>query len=145
MAGSETTATLLAGVTYLLLSNPSTLHQLTEEVRSTFADEGEINMTSVNKLGYMLACLNEAMRVYPPVPTGLPRVVPSSGRTILGSQVPGKVKTAMSEDTGGFLTPSSIDLRCYPSLGGISRPTPFHQPPFLPPGAIPGRPPFRQR
>lgn len=94
MAGSETTATLLAGLTYLLLSNPAALHKLSEEVRSRFTDESEINMTSVNKLGYMLACFNEAMRVYPPVPTGLPRVVPSNGHghTILGRHVPEKAR-----------------------------------------------------
>ncbi|KAJ5540699.1 cytochrome P450 monooxygenase, partial [Penicillium frequentans] len=88
IGGSETTATLLAGVTYLLLSNPVALQRLTVEVRSTFQSEQEITMTSVNQLTYMLACLNEALRVYPPVPTGLPRVTPAGGRTILGRFVP---------------------------------------------------------
>ncbi|KAJ5643138.1 cytochrome P450 monooxygenase [Penicillium longicatenatum] len=88
IGGSETTATLLAGVTYLLLSNPAALERLTAEVRSTFESEQEITMTSVNHLAYMLACLNEALRVYPPVPAGLPRVTPAGGRTILGRFVP---------------------------------------------------------
>lgn len=88
IGGSETTATLLAGVTYLLLSNPVALQRLTVEVRSTFQSEQEITMTSVNQLTYMLACLNEALRVYPPVPVGLPRVTPAGGRTILGRFVP---------------------------------------------------------
>lgn len=106
MGGSETTATLLAGVTYLLLSNPHALQKLTEEVRSTFSDESEINMTSVNQLTYMLACLNEAMRVYPPVPTGLPRVVPSGGNTILDRYVPEKVSSShlSPDDTHESLT-----------------------------------------
>ncbi|KAJ5272819.1 cytochrome P450 monooxygenase [Penicillium angulare] len=88
IGGSETTATLLSGVTYLLLSNPHVLERLTTEVRSTFENEKEITMASVNQLTYMLACLNEALRVYPPVPTGLPRVVPSEGRTVLGRYIP---------------------------------------------------------
>lgn len=88
IGGSETTATLLAGVTYLLLSNPVALQRLTVEVRSTFQSEQEITMTSVNQLTYMLACLNEALRVYPPVPVGLPRVTPAGGRTIHGRFVP---------------------------------------------------------
>lgn len=91
IGGSETTATLLAGVTYLLLSNPTALQKLTEEVRSTFKSESEIDMISVNQLTYMLACLNEALRVYPPVPTGLPRVVPAGGSKILGQYVSGRV------------------------------------------------------
>lgn len=48
-------------------------------------------MTSVHQLTYMLACLNEALRVYPPVPAGLPRITPSSGSTILGEHIPKKV------------------------------------------------------
>ncbi|KAJ5765510.1 cytochrome P450 monooxygenase [Penicillium odoratum] len=88
IGGSETTATLLAGATYLLLSNPVALQRLTAEVRSTFKNEKEITMTSVNQLTYMLACLNEALRIYPPVPTGLPRVAPTGGRTVLGRFVP---------------------------------------------------------
>ncbi|KAM5344636.1 hypothetical protein ACJ41O_013171 [Fusarium nematophilum] len=34
MAGSETTATLLSGVTYFLMTNPDTLEKLTDEIRS---------------------------------------------------------------------------------------------------------------
>ncbi len=41
IGGSETTATLLSGVTYFLLTNPSALEQLTREVRSSFSSEGE--------------------------------------------------------------------------------------------------------
>ncbi|KAJ5738184.1 cytochrome P450 monooxygenase [Penicillium malachiteum] len=94
IGGSETTATLLAGVTYLLLSNPAALQKLTEEVRSTFDKEQEIIMTSVNQLTYMLACLNEALRLYPPISAGLPRLVPSEGRVILGRHVPGNTIVA---------------------------------------------------
>lgn len=78
-------------MTYLLLSNPAALRKLTEEIRSTFTSEDEIDMTSVHQLTYMLACLNEALRVYPPVPAGLPRITPSSGSTILGEHIPKKV------------------------------------------------------
>ncbi|OAX80637.1 hypothetical protein ACJ72_05023 [Emergomyces africanus] len=88
VGGSETTATLLCGVTYLLLSNPHALEKLTVEVRSSFKSEDEINMNSVNGLDYMLACLDEALRVYPPVPFGLPRVIPTGGCHISGQFVP---------------------------------------------------------
>jgi cytochrome P450 len=84
IAGSETTATLLSGVTYLLLRNSDTMARLTKEVRATFKSEDEIDFISVNKLTYMLACLNEALRHYPPVPIALPRVVPKGGRHIAG-------------------------------------------------------------
>lgn len=88
IAGSETTATLLAGITYLLLANPDCLKRVTEEVRSTFKSDDEITLSSVSDLEYMLACLNEGLRCYPPAPLGLPRVVPRGGATISGVVVP---------------------------------------------------------
>ncbi|KAK1760281.1 cytochrome P450 [Echria macrotheca] len=92
VAGSETTATLLSGVTYLLLRNPDALKKVTEEVRTAFSSEDEITLTSVGQLNYMLACLNEALRCYPPVAGGLPRYIPKGrgGVTIAGQTVPEK-------------------------------------------------------
>ncbi|KAJ5160583.1 uncharacterized protein N7482_007587 [Penicillium canariense] len=89
IAGSETTATLLSGVTYLLLRNPRILAKLQEEIRSTFAREEEINLDSCNKLDYCLATLTEALRLYPPVPPGLPRIVDVQGDLIAGNWIPG--------------------------------------------------------
>ncbi|KAJ3942874.1 uncharacterized protein N0V96_007103 [Colletotrichum fioriniae] len=88
IGGSETTATLLAGVTYYLLMNKDCLAKLTNEVRTSFKTKEEIDLVSVNKLTYMLACLDEALRVYPPVSMGLPRVTPKGGATICGKFVP---------------------------------------------------------
>lgn len=94
IGGSETTATLLSGVTYYLLCNPSTLAKLTTEIRNAFQREDEITITSVGQLPYLLACLDEGLRVYPPVPIGLPRVVPKGGATIAGRFVPEDVSAA---------------------------------------------------
>ncbi|KAI2643135.1 putative cytochrome P450 monooxygenase [Xylaria nigripes] len=88
LAGSETTATLLSGATYLLTMNPEILQKVTQEVRSTFKSDDEITLLSVSRLTYMLACLNESLRCYPPVTTGLPRHVPQGGTMIDGNFVP---------------------------------------------------------
>jgi cytochrome P450 len=90
-AGSETTASLLSGVTYLLLTNPETLERLTSEVRSKFGSEKEITLTSVQGLPYMLACLNEALRHYPPAPTGMHRSSPQGGAIVAGQAIPENV------------------------------------------------------
>ncbi|KAJ5237155.1 hypothetical protein N7489_007246 [Penicillium chrysogenum] len=74
--------------TYLLLTNPTAYEKLKEEVRTVFQSQEEINLISVNKLPYMLACLDEAMRMYPPIANGLPRVCPEGGANILGEYVP---------------------------------------------------------
>lgn len=96
IGGSETTATLLSGVTFLLVTNPKALARLADEVRSSFASEDEIDINSVGRLTYMMACLNETLRMYPPVPAGLPRVVPKSGRRIVGHVIPKDVSNRQS-------------------------------------------------
>ncbi|OJJ59393.1 hypothetical protein ASPSYDRAFT_56995 [Aspergillus sydowii CBS 593.65] len=74
IAGSETTATLLSGITYYLLRNPEIMTRVTSEVRSVMKKESDITFQKVSaELPYMLACFEEAFRLYPPVPTGLPR------------------------------------------------------------------------
>ncbi|VUC29307.1 unnamed protein product [Clonostachys rosea] len=88
-AGSETTATTLSGVTYLLGKHPKVLQKLVKEVRTTFRYESEINMHSVQRLEYMLAVLNEALRLYPPVPGAIPRKMNPEGGIINGRWVPG--------------------------------------------------------
>ncbi|KAI0013292.1 putative cytochrome P450 [Xylariaceae sp. FL0662B] len=88
LAGSETTATTLSGATYLLLTHPDILAKLNHEVRSTFSSADEITINNVNKLSYMLAILNESLRLYPPVTSGLVRVVPPGGNQIAGQFVP---------------------------------------------------------
>ncbi|KAK4177897.1 cytochrome P450 [Triangularia setosa] len=97
IGGSETTATLLSGVTFLLMTNPDALKKLTAEVRGAFKSEGEIDFMSVSNLPYLLACLDEALRMYPPVPTGLPRVVPQGGVSIAGHYVPGGTVVAVHQ------------------------------------------------
>ncbi|EEU38642.1 uncharacterized protein NECHADRAFT_45567, partial [Fusarium vanettenii 77-13-4] len=86
LAGSETTATFLAMVTYFLLKNPVTMKNLQHEVRSAFSSAGEITGDSTNNLSYLQAVIEEGLRMLPPSPIGLPRVCP--GATIDGHFVP---------------------------------------------------------
>ncbi|KAM5346017.1 hypothetical protein ACJ41O_011878 [Fusarium nematophilum] len=88
IAASESTATALSGITYLLARNPETLGKLSKEIRSSFNGEDEVDFVSVNKLAYLLACVDEGLRMYPPVPTGLPRITPEGGATVAGHYVP---------------------------------------------------------
>ncbi|TEA19202.1 Cytochrome P450 monooxygenase BOT4 [Colletotrichum sidae] len=89
IAGSETTATTLSCMTYYLLKNPSVLSRLQDEVRSTFSRYEDINAAAAVPLRYLRAVAQEAMRVYPPLPFALPRVVPRGGSTVDGHLVPG--------------------------------------------------------
>lgn len=91
LAGSETTATLLSGSIYLLLIHSDKMERLQREIRSAYKSDDEINITNVNNLPYLLAVLNEALRLYPPVTSNLIREVPSGGREIGEFFVPGGV------------------------------------------------------
>ncbi|OTA98262.1 hypothetical protein M426DRAFT_70144 [Hypoxylon sp. CI-4A] len=77
IAGSETTATLLSGVTFWMLKTPHALKKATEEVRNAFESEDAITFKEASaKLPYLMACLEEGLRIFPPVPLRLPRRVP---------------------------------------------------------------------
>lgn len=97
-AGADTTATVMIFGSYLLCENPAVMKRAQEEIRSSFRSSGEINATNVNELKYMIAMLSEIMRLYPPGPTGLSRVIGSeAGQVVAGHHVP--------HDVSAFQTP----------------------------------------
>jgi averantin hydroxylase len=96
LAGSETTATLLSRTTYLLLKHPEVMAKLVAEIRGTFANDKAITIVSVGQLKYLSAVFEESLRFYPPVPSGLYRVAPEGGDTVLGKWIPGGVSLPLS-------------------------------------------------
>ncbi|KAK7436384.1 benzoate 4-monooxygenase cytochrome P450 [Colletotrichum acutatum] len=104
IAGSETTATTLSCMTYYLLKNPAISARLQDEVRSAFVSYENITAATATPLKYLRAVAQEAMRVYPPLPFALPRVVPNGGCTVDGHFLPGgltsvHLKTTVSTST----------------------------------------------
>jgi aspirochlorine biosynthesis cytochrome P450 monooxygenase len=97
IAGSETTATALSGMLYYLLAEPSqsSLSRLIHEIRSSFNTESDINLQSTIKLKYLQAVLEEGLRIYPPVPSILPRVTPKPGQIICDKFVPAGTTVGM--------------------------------------------------
>ncbi|KAK1488453.1 benzoate 4-monooxygenase cytochrome P450 [Colletotrichum abscissum] len=96
IAGSETTATTLSCMTYYLLKNPAILARLQDEVRSAFVSYEDITAATATPLKYLRAVAQEAMRVYPPLPFALPRVVPNGGCTVDGHFLPGGTTVSTS-------------------------------------------------
>ncbi|KAI5803281.1 cytochrome P450 [Peziza echinospora] len=84
IAGSDTTSTALAATLYYLLQNPAKMAKLQAEIRSTFSGAQEIvSGKKMTECVYLRACIDEAMRLCPPVPGLLPReVVSPAGMTI---------------------------------------------------------------
>ncbi|KAJ5606270.1 cytochrome P450 [Penicillium lagena] len=96
MAGSETTATLLSGCTFFILRSPRVYQKLSQEIRNSFSSPSEISFSSLADLAYLRAVLQETLRMYPPLPLGMPRVVPSGGSTVSGNFVPEKTSVAIA-------------------------------------------------
>jgi cytochrome P450 len=91
VAGSETSATCLSGVLFYLLKNSSTFEKLTNEIRNSFPDVNEMSMQKLAKCQYLNACLQEALRMYPPVPGMLSRKILPGGGVINGHFIPENV------------------------------------------------------
>ena len=73
-------------MTYYLSRTPEAYNRLAEEVRTAFKSYDEIDANSTEALPYLQAAIAESLRMYPPVPIGMPRV--SSGDMVDGRYVP---------------------------------------------------------
>jgi len=92
IAGSETTASLLAGAVYFLSLMENIRHRdrLVAEIRGQFAKAEDMTPTNlVLRAPFLGAVLNECLRLYPPGAINMPRRVPPGGAMIDGNYVPG--------------------------------------------------------
>lgn len=88
-AGADTTSITLSATLFYLLHYPVVLEKATTEVRSAFISVDEIRGgKTLNELVYLRACIDETLRLSPPVPSHLPREVLSGGLTIDGHYFP---------------------------------------------------------
>ncbi|KAL7895418.1 cytochrome P450 [Trichoderma sp. SZMC 28014] len=94
-AGTDTTATALAGWTYFICTHPNVYKRLAAEIRGAFKANDEVKWDKVKSLAYLEATLNEALRLYPPSPASQQRVVPPGGATIAGLFVPAGTTVAV--------------------------------------------------
>jgi cytochrome P450 len=94
-AGTDTTATALAGWTYFVCTHPHVYQLLVDEVRGAISSDDDIKWERVRGLRYLEATLNEALRLFPPSPASQQRIVPPGGATIDGVFVPGGMTVAV--------------------------------------------------
>jgi cytochrome P450 len=88
LAGSETTSNALSGLVARLIWNPKVYEKLVHEIRSTYHTENEITHEILSKMPYLNACIEESLRIHPPVSPGLLRNVPQGGDNIDGKWIP---------------------------------------------------------
>jgi cytochrome P450 len=88
-AGSDTLSITLSAALFYLLHYPGALAKVTDEVRSAFTSVEMIRSgKTLNELVYLRACIDETLRLSPPVPSHLPREVLHGGLTIDGQYLP---------------------------------------------------------
>ncbi|KAL7270834.1 hypothetical protein RUND412_006443 [Rhizina undulata] len=99
-AGSDTTATLLAGSLFYLTRNPSTKEKLKTEVRSKFISLDYIRCgNTIESCYYLKACIEETLRMSPSAPGILPREVLPGGLRIGNEFIPAGVDVGVSNYT----------------------------------------------
>ncbi|KAF2117998.1 benzoate 4-monooxygenase cytochrome-like protein P450 [Lophiotrema nucula] len=92
IAGSDTTSTAMAGTFFYLAQNPTSLQKLSREIRAAFSDVEEIvSGPKLSGCSYLRACIDESLRMTPPVAGALPREVLAGGIEIDGHHIPAGV------------------------------------------------------
>ena len=91
VVGSETTGTELSAIIRNLLRHPPAVEKLTKEIRQAFSTPSEITAEKTSALDYLNAVIEESLRLSPPVPLGMPRVVPEGGAKVSGNWLPSGV------------------------------------------------------
>ena len=86
IAGSDTTKMVLSSLFFYLLCNPEKLAKLREEIDHFYPSGETLSSKHFQEMSYLDACINEALRLSPAVPSGSQRDVgpnpdPSKGRT----------------------------------------------------------------
>ncbi|KAJ7735244.1 cytochrome P450 [Mycena maculata] len=102
IAGSDTTSSALSSFVWFLLSNPDVYQRVQAEADSVYRDgESLLDTTRHGELRFITACLNETLRLQPPVPTNGTRQVPlGGGKMVAGRFIP--------EDTQIYIPPYSM-------------------------------------
>lgn len=87
---SDTTATTMTAIMYELARHPEEIGKLRMELAPLITDpSGFVLNEKIAHLKHLNGIINEALRLYPPVPTAIHRKTPKEGIVIDGTHIPG--------------------------------------------------------
>ncbi|KAK6839281.1 cytochrome P450 [Apiospora arundinis] len=85
-AGSDTVSSALQSFVYHMIRHPTAWSRVRDEIDTAGQNgrcrERAISFKDASELPFLQACIKEAIRVFSPVPMGLPRLAPKGGLTI---------------------------------------------------------------
>lgn len=88
IAGSETTAIALTYLVWAVCRDDKVIESLLRDLAPVPEDFSD---REIRQLPYVDHVINESLRLYAPVPTGLPRTVPNGGSNLAGHWIPAGV------------------------------------------------------
>jgi cytochrome P450 len=89
IAGSDSTITAVRSITMFIITHPKVYARLQAELDQAEILGSIIQGSEAMALPYLQACINEGLRVFPPVTGPLTKVVPEGGDTLNGQYIPG--------------------------------------------------------
>jgi benzoate 4-monooxygenase len=103
-ASGENTQIALTNIVWLLVRTPSAAARLREELDDVYAAKdlpigSPPTYDMVKDLPYLRACIDEAIRLRPSLPGGLPRIVPAGGMHVAGEWFDEGVTLSVSTET----------------------------------------------
>ncbi|OQE47090.1 hypothetical protein PENCOP_c001G00455 [Penicillium coprophilum] len=99
-AGVDTVSLAMTAALYHILSSPEIQGQVYKEAQEAtpFVRE-KLDSQRIRTLPYLAAVIKESLRMYPPVPGRLPRIVPPQGESYDGKFIPGGTTVSISPYT----------------------------------------------
>ncbi|KAL8983128.1 MAG: hypothetical protein Q9205_002552 [Flavoplaca limonia] len=92
VAGSDTTSTAVQATLLTIITNPRVYHKLQKEIDSAVNHRPisvPIQEAEARQLPYLQACIQEGLRIHPPLAQLRDRVAPPEGDYIHGYRIPG--------------------------------------------------------
>jgi cytochrome P450 len=113
-AGSDGVTLAMCALIFYGLQRPWVLEKLAAEIREAFQAPDEIRTPKLNQLPYLQACIEESLRIAPPKPGSLPRIVLPGGTYIDGHYIPAGTTVGVSHyvihrDPGVFANPNEFE------------------------------------
>ncbi|QDS68051.1 hypothetical protein FKW77_009742 [Venturia effusa] len=109
VAGSDTTSATLVYMFYYLAKNPSIASKARDELKPFCSDDGSFNHREAIRNDYVNGIINEALRLHPPVPSGLQRLTPREGLKVGETFIPGDATVWCPQYTLGRSQSAYVD------------------------------------
>lgn len=91
IAGADTNAIAVSNACYLLCQYPEYQRRLYDELSNLPTHDDIIDDQYLSGKPFLLGIVNETLRLYPPVPSGLQRLTPPEGAVIAGRYISGNM------------------------------------------------------